>query len=206
MSVGSVLYPARGRVTRSRKSRIVLLSGDSRGLSRWWRRARRNTMAWFRVRLTEDQQRIVNEERVAHPSLRVREKMLVLWLLHCGATREKAAQIAGVSRATVQRYVAAFRAGGLEGLRQHNHHRPLSEMAAYRELIYASFEKQPARTVAEACERIYQLTGLRRGPSQVRKFLKDLGVKFQRVRMIPVPPKKTWPSTSQSKRLFSTPN
>jgi transposase len=163
-------------------------------------------MAWFRVHLTEDQQRIVNEERVAHPNLRVREKMLVLWLLHCGATREKAAQVAGVSRATVQRYVAAFRAGGLDGLRQHNHHRPVSEMAAYRDLIYASFEKQPARTVAEAGDRIFQLTGLRRGPSQVRKFLKDLGVNFLRVRMIPVPPKKTWPSTSQSKRLFSTPN
>jgi hypothetical protein len=68
-------------------------------------------MAWFRVRLTEEQQRIVNEERVAHPNLRVREKMLVIWLLHCGATREKAAEIVGIGCATVQRYVAAFRAG-----------------------------------------------------------------------------------------------
>src|SRR4029077_1724589 len=42
-----------------------------------------------------------------------------------------------------------------------------------------------------ACDRIFQLTGLRRGPSQVRKFLKDLGLKYQQVRMIPVPPKKT---------------
>jgi len=160
-------------------------------------------MAWFRVRLTEEQQRIVNEERVAHPNLRVREKMLVIWLLHCGATREKAAEIVGIGRATVQRYVAAFRAGGLDGLRQWNPRRPSSEMAAYRDLIRESFEKQPARTVAEACDRIFRLTGLRRGPSQVRKFLKDLGLKFQRVRMIPVPPKKTWQSTSRPKRLFS---
>jgi transposase len=160
-------------------------------------------MAWFRVHLTEEQQRIVNEERVAHPNLRVREKMLVIWLLHCGATREKAAEIVGIGRATVQRYVAAFRAGGLDGLRQWNPHRPHSEMAAYRDLIRESFEKQPARTVAEACDRIFRLTGLRRGPSQVRKFLKDLGLKFQRVRMIPVPPKKTWRSTSRSKRLSS---
>jgi transposase len=64
-------------------------------------------------------------------------------------------------------------------------------MAAYRGLIRESFEKQPVHTVAEACERIFQLTGLRRGPSQVRKFLKGLGLKFQRVRVIPVPPKKT---------------
>ena len=163
-------------------------------------------MAWFRVRLTEEEQRIVNEERVSHPNLRVREKMLVLWLLHCGSTREKAAEIAGVGRATVQRYVAAFRNGGLDGLRQWSPHRPSSEMAAYRDVIRESFEKQPARTVAEACERIFQLTGLRRGPSQVRKFLTVMGLKFQRVRMIPVPPKKTWLSTSKPKPRFTTTN
>jgi transposase len=163
-------------------------------------------MAWFRVQLTEEQQRVVNEERASHPNPRVREKMLVLWLLHCGVTRQKAAEIVGVGRVTVHRYVVAFRQGGLDGLRQCKHHRPQSEMAAYRDVIRASFEEQPVRTVAAACDRIFRLTGLRRGPSQVRQFLKDMGLKFQRVRMIPVPPKKTWPSTSQSKRLSSTPN
>ena len=61
------------------------------------------------------------------------------------------------------------------------------------------------RTVAEAGERIFQLTGLRRGPSQMRRFLKGLGLKFQRVRMVPVPPKKTWPSTSKPRPNFSKP-
>ena len=75
-----------------------------------------------------------------------------------------------------------------------------------RELIHESFEKQPVRTVAEAGERIFQLTGLRRGPSQVRKFVKDLGLKFQRVRMVPVPPKKTWTNTSPPKPSFSKPS
>src|SRR5271166_2199456 len=163
-------------------------------------------MAWLRIQLTEEQQRVVNEERSVHPNPRIREKMLVLWLLHNGVTRQNAAQIVGVSRATIQRYVAAFGEGGLEGLRQWNPNRPVSEMAAYRELIRDSFEKQPVRTIAEACERIFQLTGLRRGPSQVRKFLKEMGLKFLRVRPIPVPPKKTWPSTSKSKQLFTTTN
>jgi transposase len=162
-------------------------------------------MAWLRVRLTEDEQRIVNEERTAHPNERIRERMLVLWLLHSGLTRQKAAEIVGVGRATVQRYVAAFRDGGLDGLRRWDPNRPESEMAAYRVSIRGSFEEQPVHTVAEACERIFQLTGLRRGPSQVRKFLKDLGLRFQRVRVIPVPPKKTWPSTSKPSPSFSKP-
>jgi transposase len=163
-------------------------------------------MAWLRVQLTEEQQRIVHEERTSHPNPRIREKMLVIWLLHNGITREKAAEIVGVGRATVQRYVAAFREGSLDGLRQWNPNRPVSEMAAYRELIRESFEKQPAHTMAEACERIFQLTGLRRGPSQVRKFLKEMGLKWRRVRAIPVPPKKPWLSTSQPRPSSSRPN
>jgi transposase len=163
-------------------------------------------MAWLRVQLSEEEQRIVNEERTSHPNERIRERMLVLWLLQSGLTRQKAAEIVGVGRATVQRYVAAFRDGGLDGLRRWDPNRPESEMAAYRALIRESLEKQPVHTVAEACERIFQLTGLRRGPSQVRKFLKDLGLRFQRVRVIPVPPKKTWPSTSKLSPSFSKPS
>jgi len=154
-------------------------------------------MAWLRVQLTDEEQEVVNEDRISHPNDRIRERMLVVWLLHNGVTRQKAAEITGVGRATVQRFVAAFRDGGLDGLRRWDPNRPESEMAAFRELIRESFEKQPARTMAEAGERIFKLTGLRRGPSQVRKFVKDLGLKYQRVRMVPVPPKKTWPSTSK---------
>lgn len=162
-------------------------------------------MAWLRVQLTDEERDVVNEERISHPNERIRERLLVLWLLHNGVTRQKAAEIVGVGRATVQRCVAAFRDGGLDGLRRWDPNRPESDMAAFRDSIRESFEKQPARTVAEAGERIFQLTGLRRGPSQVRKFLKDLGLRFQRVRMIPVPPKKTWPSTSKSRPSFSKP-
>src|SRR5262249_52267278 len=162
-------------------------------------------MAWLRVQLNEEEQQIVNEERISHPNERIRERMLVLWLLHNGVTRQKAAEIVGVGRATVQRFVAAFRDGGLDGLRRWDPNRPESDMAAFRESIRKSLEEQPARTVAEAGERIFQLTGLRRSPTQVRKFLKGLGLKFQRVRMIPVPPKKTWPSTSKSRPSSSKP-
>ena len=154
-------------------------------------------MAWTRIQLNLEEQRIVNEERTCHPSLQVRDKMWTIWILHCGLTRQKAAEIVGVSRATVQRYVDAYRQGGLVGLRHSNVQRPVSELAA--------FEEQPACTIAEACDRIEKLTGLRRGPTQVRKFLNDMGLKWQRIRAIPVPPKKTWTSTFGTKPSFSTP-
>jgi hypothetical protein len=41
----------------------------------------------------------------------------------------------------------------------------------------------------EAADRIKQLTGLDRGLTQTRVFLKDLGFHWQRTRAMPVPPK-----------------
>ena len=89
-------------------------------------------MAWCRIHLTEDERRIVNEERASHPNLLVRNKMLTIWLLHCGVTRQKAAEIVGVSRATVQRYVDAYCKGGLDGLRHSSVQKAVSELAAFR--------------------------------------------------------------------------
>jgi len=159
-------------------------------------------MAWFRVKLTKEEQQVVIEERESHPNPTVRRRMLSLWLLHCGLTREKAAEVAGVGRATVERVVEAYRDGGLEGLQQWNRKGPTSELAAYRDLIRESFEKEPVRSVAEAADRIEKMTGLRRGPTQVRKFMKGLGMKWQCMRAVPLPPKKVSRSMLPSSRSF----
>jgi transposase len=132
--------------------------------------------------------------------------MLAIWLLPFVLTREKAAEIVGISRATLQRYVDAYSRGGLDGLRQSSARRPESDLAAFRDIIRKSFEEKPVATIAEACDRIETLTGIRRSPTQVRKFLKDLGLKWQRVRAIPVPPKKVWKNTLKARPRFSTLN
>ena len=155
-------------------------------------------MAWYRVQRTAADQEVVIAERESHPRSHVRRKMLILWLLPCGITRAKAATIAGLGRATVQRYVAAYRDGGLDGLRRWDVTGPVSDLASFTDAIRASLTADPVRTAAEACDRIEQLTGLRRQPTQVRTFLKGLEFGWRRIRALPVPPKKTWPTTSGS--------
>ena len=100
-------------------------------------------MAWLRIESSEEQQRVVNAERDEHPCHHVRRKMLVLWLLHNDVTREKAAAIAGLGRATVQRYVAAFGDGGLDGLRHWGVSGPVSDLAAHAQAIEAEFTREP---------------------------------------------------------------
>ncbi len=166
-------------------------------------------MAWLRVSLTEAELQIVNEEREWHPNLHVRRRMLALWSLHwwTDPPRAKAAGVwQGISRVTMGRIVQEFRDGGLDGLRQWNVKGPTSELAAYRDLIREAFEKEPVRTVAEGAARIEKLTGLRRSPTQVRKFMKGLGMKWQSMRAVPLPPKKVSRSTSPLSRSFCKTN
>jgi transposase len=156
----------------------------------------------FLIALTEDERRVVNAERDSHPEAHIRRKMLVVWLLHCGLTRTKAAEIAGLSRATVQRYVAAYRDGGLDGLRLWGVRGPVSDLVAHTTAIREALTNQPVRTAAEAAERIERRTGLRRKPTQVRKFLKaELGYRWRCVRAVPCPPQKEYLDTQLRPRL-----
>ncbi|QDU21928.1 helix-turn-helix domain-containing protein [Urbifossiella limnaea] len=151
-------------------------------------------MAVFRLALTEDEQRVVNAERDSHPDAHVRRKMLVAWLLRCGLTRAKAAEIAGLSRPTVQRYVAAVRTGGLDGLRWWGVRGPVGDLVAHTTAIREALTARPVRTAAEATEQLEHRTGLKRQPTQVRTFLKaEPGFGWRRTRVIPCPPKTDLP-------------
>ena len=146
-------------------------------------------MARCPIALSESDQAIVSAERDWHPDPIVRRKMLVLWSTHCGVTRVQTAAVAGLGRATVQRYLAAYRTGGLDGLRQWGVTGPVSALAAFAERIRNDLTATPVRTTAEAIERIAELTGLRRGLTQTRTFLAGLGFTWQCTRAVPVPPK-----------------
>ena len=148
-------------------------------------------MAYGPIVLSESEQSIVTAEREEHPNRVVRRKMDVLWLTHCGVCREQTALVTGLGRATVQRYLAAYRKGGLDGLRHCGNTGPVSDLASFADLVKNDLTASPVRTTAEARDRMEALTGLHRGLTQTRTFLAGLGFTWQRTRAIPVPPKKT---------------
>ena len=49
-------------------------------------------------------------------------------------------------------------------------------MAAFGDIIRALFAERPACTIAEACDRIEKLTGIRRSPTQVRPLPQGPGI------------------------------
>ena len=126
-----------------------------------------------RLTFSEEEQQALQRERFEHPHPRVQQRMEVLWLLSQGLLYAEAARLAGVSEATVDRYVATYRHGGLDALRElHWGKSSPSALLAHQESLEASFRHNPPHTVAEACQRIKDETGLERRPTQVRAFLK----------------------------------
>jgi hypothetical protein len=61
----------------------------------------------------------------------------------------------------------------------------LSELAQHRTTLEAHFREHPPASVAEAAAHIAERTGIVRKPTQVRQFLKALGMHSRKVAMIP---------------------
>jgi transposase len=118
--------------------------------------------------------------------------MEVLWLKSHDLNHDVIATYADVSRRTVQRYLDQYLEGGLPALRRCEGNHPQSVLTEHKTSLEEYFQKTPPRSTKQAQAIIEQRTGVRRGLSQVRHFLKDrLGLCWRKVGAIPVPPKKT---------------
>jgi len=123
--------------------------------------------------------------RFRHPDPRVQVRMEALYLRSQGMYTRDITRLCGISKASFHRYLKAYVTGGIERLKEIEHYRPQSDLANHRSTIDAYFREHPPATVAEAAAKIKELTGIERKPTQVRQFLKGLGMKPRRVGMIP---------------------
>jgi len=117
---------------------------------------------------------IIQHERFQHPHPRVQQKMEVLWLKSQGLSHEEIGQFAGVSRRTVQRVLDDYLAGGIDQVHQISFRRPESELLKHKDTLEDYFLVNPPASAAQAQAVIEKLTGIKRGLTQVRRFLKKV--------------------------------
>jgi transposase len=133
----------------------------------------------------------------------VQRRMEALWLKAHGETHDRIAELAGLSRPTVQRLLDMYLSGGLAAVRTFHWKVPVSALEPYRLLLEEEFRQRPPHTTAEACQRIEQLTGVRRSETRVREFLRDtLKLKWRKAGAIPLPPKLTLPEHAARQAAF----
>jgi len=137
------------------------------------------------ITFTEAEQHIFNYERYHHPDPHIQRKMEVLWLKSHGLDTDLVAQLADVCPNTARTYFKDYQAGGLDQIKANNAYRPESELVPHQPTLEAYFRRHPPATIKEAAAKIKELTGIERKETQVRAFLKALGMQCRKVGMLP---------------------
>jgi transposase len=134
---------------------------------------------------SEADKQALHYERYHHPHPRVQQRMEALWLKSQGLPHHQIAQLCAISANTLRSYLKLYHTGGVEALKHLNFHCPQSLLSAHQDTIEAQGRAHPPQTINEAVAMLETLTGIRRSPTQVRLFLKHLGLQRRKVGVLP---------------------
>lgn len=137
------------------------------------------------ITFTESDINALHKERFHHPDPRVQLRLEIVYLKALGYSHQEIGRITQVSQKTVRRCLRLYCEGGIDTLKADNSYRPTSQLDQHGNTIEAEFKSKPPKSIVEAQKRIEDLTGIRRSLSQIRSFLKRLGIKRCKVGQIP---------------------
>jgi transposase len=159
----------------------------------------------IKLEFTEAEQQSLHYERYHHPHPRVQRQREALWLKSQGVAHSEISRLTGISSTTLTRSLRAYQEGGIEALKAVRCYRPQSELSRHQGTLEAYFRKHPPASAKQAMASIDTLTGVRRSPDRVRRFLKHLGLKCRTGGMIPakadVEQQETFNTTQLEPRL-----
>ena len=139
----------------------------------------------IQIEFTEEDINTMRHDRYHHPHPHVMRKMEVLYLKSLGIPHGMICRVAGVSPNTMRTYLKEYLEGGIERVKAINFYRPQSDLSAYAISIEAHLTAHPPASVSQASVMIEELTGIKRGITQTRNFLKSLGFSFRKAGAIP---------------------
>ena len=139
----------------------------------------------IKVDFSEQDLKNIEHDRFNHPIPRVQRRMEVLWLKSQGLSHNQISKLSGVCVNAVTKYLRLYRHGGLDEIRKVNFYRPKSELEKHSVSIEQYFRDNPVASLVEAVAKIEELTGIRRSKTQVRTFLKKLGMRYRKVGSVP---------------------
>jgi transposase len=141
----------------------------------------------LKITIPESDIELFKKERFSHPHPRVQQKMDVLYMKGLGIPDALICKIADICGNTMREYFKQYNAGGIHCLREVNFYKPGSELNKYCGTIENYFTENPPTSISEAVAKIAELTGIKRGETQTRKFLKSLG--FRHIKSCSIPAK-----------------
>lgn len=128
----------------------------------------------------------LNYERFNYPCKLVQKR---LHIVYCAATSNYAYKELGAlfdrHPNTVTKDIKRYMSEGIEGLKKVNYGTNKSRLVEHEQTLKEYFGKNPALSINEARDRIKELTGIERSPTQIRIFLQRIGLKRVKTGHIP---------------------
>lgn len=131
----------------------------------------------IRVEFSQEIIETLESERYYHPHPKVQKKMEVLYLKSQKVAHQEICRLCRISKMTLTTYLKQYRHGGVERLKQLGYKGQPSALNEHQASIEDYLKKHPPRNTAEAQAAIEELTGIKRSPTQVRAFMKRIGMK-----------------------------
>ena len=118
-----------------------------------------------------------------HPVIRQRAHVI---LLRSGKIpNDQISIISGLSETTIINYAHQYLDKGSSWVTALNFRKPVSQLQSFDAEILAYFEINPVSTIAQACKEVAKFTGVTVKKTQMRAYLKKLGIKWRKVGGIP---------------------
>lgn len=137
------------------------------------------------IQIPEKQLEDIDFYRFNHPSPIVQKRMHILYMKFLNINHSLIALILNIHINTVTGILKLYNSEGIEGLVNLKYRKNISELDNHVESIEKDFKDNPPMTVKEAMNRIEAITGIKRSLTQVRKFMKRIGMKFRKMGHIP---------------------
>jgi transposase len=137
------------------------------------------------LNLSEAEIQELNYERFQYPDPKVQKRMHVLYFKALEYSHTEITVLADVHLNSITNFIKIYKAGGIESLKELKYLQPESELTEFENSIKAEFIKQPPLTVKEAASRIASMTGIKRSLTQVRSFIKNMGMSYRKTGHIP---------------------
>ena len=112
-------------------------------------------------------------------------RFLALYLKSLGISHQTIGEICRISRPTLVSYFELWEQGGQAELASLNFVRHSSKLLPFSDEVKKYFEEHPPQNSSEAKEKIMEITGIERSPTQIRVFMNAIGMKIRKVGFVP---------------------
>jgi transposase len=139
----------------------------------------------IKINLSSDIQTELMDIHQNHVHHIIRQRAHVLLLRSENILNVQISNITGLSEPTIIDYVHQYLEKGMSWVTTLNFRKPVSQLQSFDAVILAYFEKNPVSTITQACQEVSELTGVTVKNTQMRAYLKKLGIKWRKVGGIP---------------------